>query len=229
MTIHYLRITLRDSKPAIWRRVAVPSEFTLGQLHEVVQIAMGWTDSHLHQFMLKDKNLIDRDPGLIARLSDEGRWDDIFAATRGMRVFVSTTTPFGEPTEMEGEDEDAVTLGEVCPKVKSKLTYEYDFGDGWDHTIEVQKIETPRPGVEYPACLAGKRACPPEDCGGVYGYAHMLEVAGDPEHEEYDDVIDWLDEGFDPEAFDIDEVNDMLAEWRKAQAKRKLRLRRDEP
>jgi hypothetical protein len=212
--IYQLRITLRDSKPPIWRRVAVPSDITLGQLHEVIQIAMGWTNSHLHQFMLQDKSLINRDPGVIARLSDEGRYDDIFAATRGIRVFVAKVTPFGDPTEMEGEDEDAVTLAEVCPKVKSRLTYEYDFGDGWEHTIEVQKIEESKPGVEYPVCLAGKLACPPEDCGGIDGYYHMLDAVSDSDHEEHDDLVEWLGNDFDPEAFDIDEVNDVLTQWR---------------
>lgn len=214
-SVFTVRITLRDSKPPIWRRVAVPSDITLGQLHEVIQIAMGWTNSHLHQFVLKDKSLINRAPNVIAQLSDEGRYDEIFAATRGIRVFVAKVTPFGDPTEMEGEDEDAVTLAKVCPKVKSKLTYEYDFGDGWEHTIEVQKIEEPKPGVEYPVCLAGKLACPPEDCGGIYGYYHMLDAVDDPDHEEHDDLVDWLGDDFDPEAFDMDEVNDMLAEWRK--------------
>jgi len=215
--IYTLRITLRDSKPPIWRRVAVPSDITLAQLHEVIQIAMGWTNSHLHHFMLKDKSLINRDPNVIARLSEEGRYDDIFVATRGIRMFVAKVTPFGDPTEMEGEDEDAVTLAEVCTKVKSKLTYEYDFGDGWEHIIEVQKIEEPKPGVEYPVCLAGKLACPPEDCGGIYGYYHMLDVVADPDHEQHDDLIEWLGDDFDPDAFDIDEVNDMLAQWRGGQ------------
>lgn len=214
--VFQLRITLRDSKPPIWRRVAVPADITLGQLHEVIQIAMGWTDSHLHQFMLQDKSLINRDPQVIARLSEEGRYDDIFAATRGIRVFVSKTDPFGDELDMEGEDEDAVTLADVCPKVKSKLTYEYDFGDGWEHIVEVQKIVEPKSGEAYPRCLAGRKACPPEDCGGVFGYYRMLEVAADPEHEEHDDIVEWLGEDFDPEAFDIDEVNEMLREWRES-------------
>lgn len=210
-----LRMTLRDSKPPIWRRVAVPLDITLGQLHQVIQIAMGWTNSHLHQFMLKDKSLINRDPSVIARLSEEGRYDDIFTATRGIRVFVPKVTPYGDPLEdMEGEDEDAVALAEVCPKVKSKLTYEYDFGDGWEHIIEVQKIEPPKSGVEYPVCLAGKKACPPEDCGGIYGYYHMLDVAADPDHEEHDELVEWLSDDFDPDVFDVDEVNDMLAQLR---------------
>lgn len=212
--IYHLRITLRDSKPPIWRRVAVPSHIKLGQLHEVIQIAMGWTNSHLHQFVLHDRSLINRAPQVIARLSGEGRYDDIFAATRGMRVFVAKLTPFGEPTQMEGEDQDAVTLAEVCPKLKSKLSYEYDFGDGWEHLIEVQKIVATKPDKGYPRCLAGKKACPPEDCGGVFGYYRMLEIAADPEHEEHEDIVEWLGDDFDPEAFDIDQVNDMLARWR---------------
>jgi len=214
--IYVVRIELRGSKPPIWRRLAVPSDLTLGQLHEVIQIAMGWTNSHLHHFILRDKRLMDRNPSVIARLSEEGRFDDIFAATRGIRVFVPEVTPFGDPTEMEGSDEDAVTLAEVCPKVKSKLIYEYDFGDGWEHTIEVQKIEDPKPGVEYPRCLAGRKACPPEDCGGIPGYYHMLEAVADPKHEMHEDYVDWLGDEFDPDAFDIDEINEMLAEWRKA-------------
>ncbi|MCC5831104.1 MAG: plasmid pRiA4b ORF-3 family protein [Phycisphaeraceae bacterium] len=212
--IYRLRISLRDSKPPIWRRVAVPANITLGQLHEVIQIAMGWTDSHLHRFMLQDKSLINRDTQVIARLTEEGRHDEIFPASRGIRLFVPRSDPFGDELDMEGEDEDAITLAEVCPKVKSKMTYEYDFGDGWEHTIEVRKIEPAKAGVKYPVCLAGKMACPPEDCGGVFGYYRMLEIAADPDHEEHEDIVEWLGDDFDPEAFDIDEVNDMLTQWR---------------
>lgn len=204
--ICHLRITLRETKPPIWRRVAVPADITLGQLHEVIQIAMGWTDSHLHQFIVQDKSL-KRGPDVIARMVEEGRWDEVAIASRGVRIFGPKADPLGGGLDLEGEDEDAVTLGEVCPKVRSKLTYEYDFGDGWEHVIEVQKIVEPNPGEAYP----------PEDCGGVFGYYHMLEVAADPEHEEYDEIIEWMGEDFDPEAFDIDEVNEMLAEWGKVQ------------
>jgi hypothetical protein len=213
--IYTLRITLRDSKPPIWRRVAVPSDITLGELHEVIQIAMGWTNSHLHQFVLRDKALKPTRDEIRQAIEADNWSDELMGRMRGERVFTMLITPFGDPTEMEGEDEDTVTLGEVCPKVKSKLTYEYDFGDGWEHTIEVQKIEEPKSGVEYPVCLAGKLACPPEDCGGIYGYYHMLDVVADVDHEEHDDLVEWLGDDFDPEAFDIDEVNDILAEWRK--------------
>jgi len=214
-SVHTLRIALRGSKPPIWRRVAVRSDITLGRLHEVIQITMGWTDSHLHQFMFQDKSLINPDPRHIERLSAEGRYDEVFTATRGIRVFVTKTTPWGDPSELEGEDEDAVTLAEVCPAAKRKLIYEYDFGDGWEHTVEAQKIEPPEPGVTYPVCLAGRKACPPEDCGGIFGYYDLLDAVADPQHEDHDDLAEWLGEDFDPDAFDIDEVNAALAAWRK--------------
>lgn len=223
--IYTLRITLRDTKPPIWRRVAVPSDITLGQLHEVIQIAMGWTDSHLHHFMLQDKSL-KRGPEVIARLAEEGRYDEIFTASRGIRVFGPRTDPFGGELDMEGEDEDAVTLAEVCPEVKRKLTYEYDFGDGWEHVIEVQKILEPKPGEAYPICLAGRQACPPEDCGGVPGYYRLLDIIADPKHDEHEDMIEWLGEEFNPDAFDMDEVNEMLGEWRDAHDRREGRRRK---
>jgi len=209
-------VTLNGSKPPIWRKLVVPSDLVLGELHEVIQIAMGWTNSHLHQFRLRDKSL-KPGPQEMARLFQKGAWDDEFLGRmRGERVFVAKVTSWGDPSELEGEDEDAFTLGEVCPKVKSKLIYEYDFGDGWEHIIEVQKIVEPELGVEYPVCLGGKKACPPEDCGGIYGYYHMLDVVADPDHEEHDDLVEWLGNDFDHDAFDLEEVNAILAEWRES-------------
>ncbi len=87
-------------------------------------------------------------------------------------------------------------------------------GDGWQHTIEVQKITAPAAGVAYPVCLAGKLACPPEDCGGVWGYYELLEAIRDPAHERHEELSEWLGDGFNPEAFDLDAVNEILAEWR---------------
>jgi len=207
-----LRITLNGSKPPIWRRVAVPSDIALGELHDVIQIAMGWTNSHLHRFCQPVK--ISKDEKLRLWQKDS-RTPREWSRLQGGRVFVTKVTPWGEPTEMEGEDEDGVTLGEVCPKAKSKLIYEYDFGDGWEHTVEVQKITEPKEGVDYPVCLAGKKACPPEDCGGVWGYYEMLEAVEDPDHERHEELLEWLGGDFDPEHFDLEEVNASLAQWRK--------------
>jgi len=213
MTIYILRIELLYTKPPIWRRLAVPSDITLGQLHEVIQIAMGWCNAHLHQFTLGNENRRPS-PGQTDRMLESGEMLD-FLANRmgGRRVFVPMSNEFGD-LDMDGEDEDRFTLAKICPKVKGKLTYEYDFGDGWEHSIQVQKIIEPKAGVSYPICQAGKRGCPPEDCGGVGGYYRMLEIIADPNHEEYEDMIDWLGEDFDPEGFDMEEVNDILADWR---------------
>ncbi|QNN23300.1 plasmid pRiA4b ORF-3 family protein [Planctomycetales bacterium ZRK34] len=214
MTIYQLRVSLKYTKPPIWRRVAVPSNITLGQLHEIIQIAMGWTNSHLHQFILRDKSLKPTRDEMRRVDLDEPLGDVFINRMRGERVFAPATTPFGDPMDMEGEDEDEVLLEEVCPKVKGKLIYEYDFGDGWEHTVEVQKVEPAKSKVDYPVCLAGKLACPPEDCGGVFGYYHLLEVLADPKHEEYEDLVEWMGDDIDPEVFDIEEINAMLAEWR---------------
>ena len=197
--IYQVHISLNGAKPPIWRRVAAPSDITLGRLHVLIQIVMGWTDSHLHQFVLRTEKRKPTPQEMARR-----------------RMFVQKTTPWGDPTEMEGEDENAVTLAEVCPKVESKLMYEYDFGDGWEHVIEVEKIVEPEPGVKYPVCLAGKKACPPEDCGGLWGYGDLLAAIADPGHEQHEDMMDWLGDEFDPDAFDLEEVNAILAEWRKS-------------
>ena len=84
------------------------------------------------------------------------------------------------------------------------------FGDGWEHQIEVEKVLPAEPGKRYPLGLAGKRACPPEDCGGMPGYEHLLEVLRDPKNEEYEEMREWIQEDFDPEAFDLDEINRAL-------------------
>lgn len=173
--IYQLKVTLKGLRPPIWRRLQVPSDFTLGQLHDVLQIAMGWTDSHLHQFII-------------------GR------------------TYYSQPDyELEGvEDENKVRLDRVARAEKAKFVYEYDFGDSWQHDIVVEKILPREEGVRYPICIAGKRAGPPEDCGGIWGYADLLEIIQDPEHEEYEDMMEWLGGELDPEAFDLEEVNRKL-------------------
>ena len=174
--IYQLKITLRDSRPPIWRRVLVPGGFNLRKLHQVVQIAMGWTDSHLHQFTV----------------------GGIY---------------YGEPhpdDEMEMNDERRFTLNQIAPREKSKFAYEYDFGDSWDHEVLVEKISPPEPGVKYPLCVKGKRACPPEDVGGVWGYDTFLQAIRDPDHEEHDSYLEWIGGEFDPEAFDLDEINQEL-------------------
>ena len=202
--VHELKITLRRSKPPIWRRIAVPSDIKLSDLHLVIQIVMGWTNSHLHQFVLRNTRPRPR--------NEELRSLDMLA--RFDRLMISRDRCWSDPRmELEeAEDETKIRLCELAPAVKSKLIYEYDFGDGWDHQIEAVKIGPPAEGMDYPVCLKGKLACPPEDCGGIWGYYEMLEALKDPKHERHEDSVEWIGGHFDPERFDLDEINAELAE-----------------
>ena len=172
-TVFQLKITLVGFKPLIWRRIQVEN-CTLDKLHEHIQTAMGWTNSHLHHFHL-GKQLYG-DPDLMQENFEE------------LGYKASTATK----------------LSEIVPKSGKRFSfcYEYDFGDSWEHEIVVEKIVDPAPGERYPACVEGQRACPPEDCGGVWGYADLLEAIGNPQHESHDELQEWLGGSFDPEAFD---------------------------
>jgi hypothetical protein len=97
-------------------------------------------------------------------------------------------------------------------KKKPRIVYEYDFGDSWQHEIVLEKTLEPEPKVRYPRCVEGERACPPEDCGGVWGYAEFLEAIGDPEHESQEEMLEWIGGEFDPEKFSVDKVNKELGE-----------------
>jgi len=178
--IFQLKITLLGSKPTIWRRVEVSSLFTLADLHTIVQESMSWDNSHLHSFNIKGR--------LFTSKLDFGiDWDN---------------GDYKEAAEM--------TIKKAFPAEKSKIRYEYDFGDGWEHDILLEKILAPEPDTFYPRCTGGKMACPPEDCGGIWGYYNMLEIMANPKHPEYGDMMEWNDGKIDPEEFSEEEVNDTL-------------------
>lgn len=177
-SVYQLKITLRDIRPPIWRRVQVRSDATLGHLHWVIQFAMGWTNSHLHSFSIQgvDYSLPMPDFGL----------DDYMC------------------------DEQPVKLSKVVTGEKFKFFYLYDFGDSWEHEVIVEKVLTAEKDTHYPACIKAKRACPPEDSGGTWGYQELLEAIKDPEHPEHALRLEWLGMSFDPEAAELDEINDLL-------------------
>jgi hypothetical protein len=100
-----------------------------------------------------------------------------------------------------------IRLNAVITKEKQKFHYDYDFGDGWEHTLALEKIVPKEKGTKYPICVDGKRSCPPEDCGGPGGYEDMLEIIKDPSDEQYEEMLDWLGGDFDAEGFDVDSVN----------------------
>ena len=107
-------------------------------------------------------------------------------------------------------DESKARLTDLVIRPKDRFAYEYDFGDGWNHIVELVEIREPQENVKYPVCLNGERACPPEDCGGPWSYPELLETLNDPGHEEYGELLEWIGDEFDPEAFDVKEVNDLL-------------------
>lgn len=173
------KVTLRGSKPPIWRRFQVPDDVTLEHFHFALQIVMGWSNSHLHEFMIGDES-------------------------------------YGEPhPDYDGEvqDERKITLRRVASSEGARFLYIYDYGDNWQHIVQVEKILRRDPEMRYPVCLAGKRACPPEDCGGIWGYMDLLEIIGNPKHKEYRGMMEWLGGEFDPEKFSLDGVNNRLADF----------------
>ncbi|MCF7732997.1 MAG: plasmid pRiA4b ORF-3 family protein [Akkermansiaceae bacterium] len=133
------------------------------------------------------------------------------------RATFFTTRYFGEnPPDFDDfdgfdiEDEREFSLAGLAPAARKKLRYEYDFGDGWLHEILVEKLLPPDPAMRHPVCTAGKNACPPEDCGGIYGYYDVLAAVNDPKHPEHEERLEWLGGSFDPESFDLDAVNKTL-------------------
>ncbi|MBE9076009.1 plasmid pRiA4b ORF-3 family protein [Romeria aff. gracilis LEGE 07310] len=120
---------------------------------------------------------------------------------------------YGEPMpeyDLDIRSERNVRLNQVVTGEKFKFSYIYDMGDGWDHKILVEKVLPADPEVRYPICIKGKRACPPEDCGGIWGYAEFLEAIQTPDHPEHESMLEWVDGEFDPEHFDLEETNQQL-------------------
>ena len=128
-------------------------------------------------------------------------------------MFTIDGIEYGEPDPSDFREVKSarrVKLGQVIRQARQRFLYEYDFGDGWEHDVKVEKVLAPVAGVHYPVCLGGERACPPEDCGGSWGYEELLDTIRDPEHEEYEEMMEWLGGKFDPEEFDLEGVNQAL-------------------
>lgn len=135
-----------------------------------------------------------------------------------LHLFLINDQAYGEP-DPDFDDppmhiEMHFTLRQLVRRAGSRFTYEYDFGDGWTHDVVLEKTLVPDPEVSYPVCLDGQRACPPEDVGGAFGYEEFLEALADADHEEHESYLEWVGGEFDPEAFDIEEANHLLADYR---------------
>ena len=183
-----LRIELLGISPPIWREILVPARYSFWDLHVAVQDAMGWWDSHLHAFRPRGSSM----PG-------------------GIEIGIPTDDDYTEVTP--GWE---VPVVEYLSKTGDRIIYEYDFGDGWEHDIVLLAIEPRVKGQKYPQCLAGERACPPEDCGGVRGYERLVAALFDPEDDEHEELMEWIPEGWRPEQFDRTGVrfNNPTRRWR---------------
>jgi hypothetical protein len=134
-----------------------------------------------------------------------------------LHEFIINGTHYGQSHPeygLEFKTERRARLDDLMPEENTHFIYEYNLDDQWLHDIEIEKILPPESGVHYPRCIGGDRACPPEECGGIRGYADLLEIIQNPEDPDYQQTIEWLGEDFDPEAFDIDEVNRELKQIR---------------
>jgi len=169
-----IKISLYYIKPIIWRRIVVSENITFKELHETIQVAMGWRNVHLFSFNLDGKYV---------RMPFEDN-DVINAAT----------------TKLKG----------VFNKKNASLTYQYDFGDSWDHQLLIEKVEPIKPTEKLPKCLGGERNCPPEDCGSFPGYENLVEIMKDKKHPEYKEMVSWLGGVYNPEKFSLAAINKRL-------------------
>jgi Plasmid pRiA4b ORF-3-like protein len=177
--IYQLKVVLLGSKPPVWRRLQVPGDARLDWLHAVLQVAIGWTNSHLHQFKVGA---------------------DCYSDTR--HHFAEYE---GDPEILE---ERKFTLRQIAPREQDAFRYEYDFGDSWEHEITVEKIlPADAAAAKTALCLDGARACPPEDCGGLGGYDNLLKILKNRKHPEHKSMKEWLGRAFDAAAFDVAKTN----------------------
>lgn len=178
--IYHLKVTLPYIEPVIWRRLEVHGDMMFSELHYAIQRAMGWEDDHLWAFYVGN-----------TEISPERE-------------------QFGFPSASPPRSADRTTLNNMLSGRCTSFRYVYDMGDDWVHDIVVEKVVVPGQGGFYPRCTGGARACPPEDCGGFHGYMNILAAMSDPKHPEREEMLEWVGEDFDPEAFNVEAVNRRL-------------------
>ena len=176
------KIELQHIEPSIWRCIEVPYDYTFWDLHVAIQDAMGWDDAHLHLFLIKQEG--SRVPAQIG---------------------IPMENDFVGMPELERRASWEVPLSEIFTLPGVEVEYEYDFGDSWQHKILLESIHLAKNRARYPKCIDGQRACPPEDCGGIWGYQNIIEILADRKHPEYEETREWVGR-YDPERFDTKRV-----------------------
>lgn len=198
--VFQFKITLLGIKPPIWRRIQVPAGYSFWDLHVAIQDAMGWFDYHLHAFRFRQSN----------------------------RKMVEIGIPFDDFEEFIPLPSWDIAITDYFKEPGDIAEYEYDFGDSWQHEILLEGLLLKEKRGKYPRCLAGARACPPEDCGSISGYYDMLDVLNDPEDDEHGSMVQWLKGHvknyypYDPDAFDAQKVkfDNPTTRWKNAFSER---------
>jgi hypothetical protein len=180
--VYQFKITLKGIRPPIWRRIQVPETYSFWDLHVAIQDSFGWMDYHLHNFEILNPRTGELEE---IGIPNDGGWGSV-EILAGWKRKISRYFP---------------------GKTLNKAIYTYDFGDTWKHEVRLEKILPRDPNAKYPVCTGGRRACPPEDCGGIWGYEDLLAIIMDPEHEQHEEMVEWVGEHFDPEDFDINEIH----------------------
>jgi len=187
MKCYKLKVKLLNiSKPPVWRDILVHDDITFEELHHIIQMAMGWEVCHMHQFIVGNRR-------------------------NGTYIGISEGE-LGFDTGINQLDHSEVPISQYLKKVKDKCWYEYDFGDGWEHEINLVEVVDLSKEQPVPFVLKGKGACPPEDCGGPWGYEELKETIKNPKAENYEEMIEWVGDDFDPNHFNLEEANNRLLE-----------------
>lgn len=174
--IMQFKVSLRDIRPPIWRRIQVPASYTFYDLHVAIQDIFNWEDYHLHVFRPQNPKT-------------------------GEVVCIGIPDDDPYPGDVEHLPGWEIQLSDYFQQPKDVVEYEYDFGDSWYHLIELEKIMPREAKVKYPRCIDGKRNGPPEDCGGICGYQNFLEAIASKKHPDHEQMVEWIGGSFDPEAF----------------------------
>jgi hypothetical protein len=167
-----LKITLRDTDPAIWRRVEVACSITLKDLHAITQAAMGWENYHLYQFR-------------VGRQTINGPGFDELGSFAPRSITAAR-----------------VSLNDLINSKIKRFHYLYDMGDSWEHELRIEKVLPADPATPYPHFIDGAGRCPPEDVGGLPGFYNFLEAIEDLNHPDHQELADWYGGPFDPNAMD---------------------------
>lgn len=177
--VYQFKVTLRGIRPPVWRRIQVPENYSFWDLHVAIQDALGWLDCHLHAFYIANP--------VTGQREEIGIPDEEWAGDKILPGWKKKIAHYFTPEN-------------------KKARYVYDFGDDWEHDVVLEKILPRNENIFYPCCIAGRRSAPPEDCGGLWGYENLLQGLENPDHEEHEEIIEWVGKDFDPDDFNKEAI-----------------------